>query len=58
MTVSFDDWANKMKQNFERCFWVPTERHEDNKYDINTKLVNRRGIYKDVYGSTDLYTDY
>jgi len=58
MDVSFSDWAGKMKANFERCFWVPAERHEDNKYDINPKLINRRGIYKDVYGSSDQYTDY
>jgi len=52
MEVSFAEWAGQMKANFERCFWVPTERHEDSKYDINAKTVNRRGIYKDVYGSS------
>jgi glycogen debranching enzyme len=58
MEVPFADWAGKMKANFERCFWVPAERHEDSQYDVNPKLVNRRGVYKDVYGSADLYTDY
>jgi glycogen debranching enzyme len=51
MEVRFDEWANKMKANFERCFWVPTEKFQDNKYDITPKYANRRGIYKDVYGS-------
>jgi glycogen debranching enzyme len=56
--VRFEDWANKMKSNFERCFWIPESPSEDSQYDINKSLVNRRGIYKDVYGSTDQYTDY
>lgn len=58
MEVSFADWAGKMKANFERCFWVPVERHEDSKYEINPKTLNRRGIYKDVYGSSQSFTDY
>lgn len=30
---------------------VGVEPSDDAKYAINSKLVNRRGIYKDVYGS-------
>ena len=56
--VKFGDWAQKMATNFERCFWVPATKNEDKDYDVDTKLVNRRGIYKDVYGSSDRYTDY
>jgi glycogen debranching enzyme len=29
----------------------PVEPSEDAKYDVNPALINRRGIYKDVYGS-------
>ena len=42
-----------MEKNFERCFWVPADKNQDSSYDINAKLVNRRGIYKDVHGSAD-----
>ena len=54
----FEDWAAKMKSNFEKAFWIPTDSHQDHQHDIKSNLVNRRGIYKDVYGSTDQYTDY
>jgi len=47
-----------MLNNFERCFWIPEQPGEDKHYDIYTKMVNRRGIYKDVYRSTHVYTDY
>jgi len=47
-----------MKANFEKAFWVPTDSHQDSQHDIKANLINRRGIYKDVYGSTDAYTDY
>ena len=56
--VRFDEWAAKMKEHFERCFWVPESPSEDHQHDIDKTLVNRRGIYKDVYGSADRYTDY
>lgn len=47
-----------MLNNFERCFWVPTDSSQDKQFDIDTRTVNRRGIYKDVYGSVDKFTDY
>jgi len=30
---------------------LPIDRFDDGKYRINSSMVNRRGIYKDVYGS-------
>ena len=56
--VRFADWAQQMKDNFERCFWVPQNRNEDRNYSVDSSLVNRRGIYKDVLGSSDKFTDY
>jgi len=47
-----------MRDSFEKCFWVPVDKNADREYDIISKMVNRRGIYKDVYGSTDVFTDY
>ena len=58
MVVSFANWAAKMKDNFERCFWVPANKNLDQDHDIVPKMVNRRGIYKDVYGSSDVFPDY
>ena len=47
-----------MRDNFEKHFWVPVTKQEDSQYSINAKQVNRRGIYKDVLGSTHGFTDY
>ncbi|KAK6613814.1 Glycogen debranching enzyme [Botrytis cinerea] len=59
--ITFSDWADKIKKNFERCYYVPLDAKDDSKYDVNTPIVNRRGIYKDLYKSgkdcPDLFDD-
>jgi len=56
--IKFKDWAAKIKNNFETCFWIPEDELEDVNYEVETASVNRRGIYKDVYGSEEIYHDY
>lgn len=56
--VSFRDWAAKIRDNFERCYYVPENASEDSKYDVNSSVVNRRGIYKDTYKCSKEYRDY
>lgn len=56
--VAFADWAAKLKANFEKCYWVPLDPKEDVDVDVNPKIINRRGIYKDVYRSGEEYEDY
>lgn len=55
--VTLKEWAQKLKDNFERCYWVPRDPEEDEKYDVDSKIINRRGIYKDLYRSTKPYED-
>ncbi|KAF2266381.1 glycogen debranching enzyme [Lojkania enalia] len=57
-TVSFKAWADKIKANFERTFYIPRAPRDDAKYDVNSKIINRRGIYKDLYKSGKEYEDY
>ena len=57
-TVSYHDWANLLKDNFERRYYVPRTLEEDSQYDVNSSIVNRRGIYKDLYRSGKEYEDY
>lgn len=57
-TISFTDWASKIRDNFERCYYVPASSKEDVKYDVNPDIINRRGIYKDLYKSGKEYEDY
>ncbi|KAF1997991.1 glycoside hydrolase family 133 protein [Amniculicola lignicola CBS 123094] len=56
--ISFKAWADKIKANFERCYYIPRTPEEDAKYDVNSKIVHRRGIYKDLYQSGKEYEDY
>ena len=56
--ITFADWAAKIKHNFERCYFVPLHASEDKNYDVNPKIINRRGIYKDLYKSGKEYEDY
>lgn len=56
--ITFAQWASKIEKNFERCYYVPADPKEDELYDVNTKIVNRRGIYKDLYKSGKEYEDY
>ncbi|KAK3990373.1 glucanotransferase domain of glycogen debranching enzyme-domain-containing protein [Cladorrhinum sp. PSN332] len=56
--ITFKAWAALIKENFERCFFVPVKAADDSKYDVNPKVVNRRGIYKDLYRSGKEYEDY
>ncbi|OBZ85799.1 Glycogen debranching enzyme, partial [Choanephora cucurbitarum] len=57
-TVTYQYWDKLLQQHFERVYYVPLEKSEDEKYDVITKIVNRRGIYKDVYKATEAYTEY
>ncbi|KAG5998640.1 hypothetical protein E4U52_006436 [Claviceps spartinae] len=56
--VTFTEWASRIKDNFERCYFVPLSPEDDPKYDVNPSVINRRGIYKDLYKSGKEYEDY
>ncbi|KAJ3745558.1 glycoside hydrolase family 13 protein [Lentinula detonsa] len=49
--VTYKEWADLIQASFEKCYYVPLDDAEDSKYNLDSKLANRRGIYKDVYGS-------
>lgn len=50
-TVTYKEWADLIQSNFEKYYYVPKKAEEDGNFAINTSLVSRRGIYKDVYGT-------
>jgi glycogen debranching enzyme len=56
--ITYKAWADKIKANFERTFYVPRTPEEDKDYDVNPSIINRRGIYKDLYRSGKEYEDY
>lgn len=56
--ITFKDWATKIQASFERCYWVPVDPKDDIEDDVDPKIINRRGIYKDLYRSGKEYEDY
>ncbi|KAG4305123.1 hypothetical protein PORY_001293 [Pneumocystis oryctolagi] len=56
--ITFVEWEKKIQENFEFCYYIPLDPEEDFKYDVNLSMINRRGIYKDVYRSNKEYEDY
>jgi glycogen debranching enzyme len=54
--ISYKQWAELIKQNFEKYFFIdpsPTSTKDE-----HPNLINRRGIYKDTLNSKALWTDY
>ena len=56
--ITFTEWASRIEKNFERCYYVPLDPKEDSFYDVNSAIINRRGIYKDLYKGGKEYEDY
>lgn len=50
-TVTYKQWSDLLQKSFEKSYYVPADPTQDSKYDVNPAMVNRRGIYKDVYGT-------
>jgi len=53
---SLSEWADTIKQNFDKHFWVGGP--EGSEVEPNPNLVNKTSIYKDSVGSGSVFTDY
>lgn len=53
--ITFADWKNLIKTNFEKCFWIPKNTSSPG-FKINPSSVRKTEIYKDCYSGLD--TDY
>ncbi|KAL8274373.1 hypothetical protein Esti_001695 [Eimeria stiedai] len=51
-------WEALLEARFERFFYVPLDPKEDSEYFLDSKLVNRRGIYKDTHRASAPWADY
>lgn len=56
--LNWDEWAGRIKKHFERCYYVPIDPSQDSAYDVDAKIINRRGIYKDLHRSATPFADY
>ncbi|KAE8221765.1 hypothetical protein CF319_g4920 [Tilletia indica] len=50
-TVTYKQWGDLLQKSFEKCYYVPLNPEDDKDYRVDSGLINRRGIYKDVFGS-------
>lgn len=57
-TVTFEEWNSLLQDNFEKKFYVPLSNADDGNFDVDSSLINRRGIYKDLYRTGKPYEDY
>ncbi|CCE64830.1 hypothetical protein TPHA_0I03290 [Tetrapisispora phaffii CBS 4417] len=56
--ISFADWNDLLQENFEKNYYIPLDPKDDNEYNTDSNIVNRRGIYKDLCGSGKPFEDY
>ncbi|KAI1263133.1 glycoside hydrolase family 133 protein [Xylariaceae sp. FL1019] len=56
--ITFSAWAELLKSSFEHSYYVPKDASDDSQYAVNSSIVNRRGIYKDLFRSGKEYEDY
>lgn len=56
--ISWNTWSDLISSNFERCYYIPLNPSDDPNHDVDSSIINRRGIYKDLYRSSTPYTDY
>lgn len=57
-TITLVEWEKRIQASFEREFFVPSDAGDDSLFNVVPGLVNRRGIYKDVVGTSKPYEDY
>lgn len=50
--MSYKKWGALIQASFEQKYWVPLDPVDDASYSVDSSLIDRRGIYKDVYGSS------
>lgn len=56
--LSFKEWAEKIKANFEKNYFIPTEKEKNQYFNILEGAVRRRGIYRDVIKCTKQRAEY
>lgn len=56
--ITFVEWANKVKSNFEKSYYIPKNPEDDKRYTLNPGLISRRGVYKDLFGGGKEFEDY
>lgn len=56
--LSYKSWSEKIKANFEKNYFVPTEKDKNAAFNILEGAVRRRGIYRDVIKCSKIRAEY
>ncbi|KAF9301462.1 hypothetical protein BGZ74_006694 [Mortierella antarctica] len=56
--LTLAQWDKLIQENFEKYFYIPLNPKDDAQFKVRPDLVNRRGMYKDTYGSITPFADY
>lgn len=56
--ITYGAWATLIRNSFEHHYYIPTDPAKFGEYDVNPKIINRKGIYKDVHRCKKEYRDY
>lgn len=56
--LNYKEWAEKIKSNFEKNYFIPTEKEKNVYFNVIEGAVRRRGIYKDVVKCTKTRSEY
>jgi glycogen debranching enzyme len=57
-TIPLKEWHDLIQKKFEWAYYVPSDQNDDFNFDVDPSIINRRGIYKDLYKSGKPYEDY
>ena len=59
LSLSFSDWSQQIKDNFEDKFWIPYDRPlASQREGEEAGYIHRTAIYKDCVGATQRYADF
>ncbi|MBN3273908.1 GDE enzyme, partial [Polyodon spathula] len=56
VNISYEEWNKTIQDNFEKSFYVSQDLSDPN--EKHSKLIHKRGIYKDSYGASCPWCDY
>lgn len=56
--LKYREWNDLIQENFERCYFIPSKSEEDKYFEVDSELIQTRGIYKDTFKSSIRETDY
>ncbi|SCV04841.1 LAMI_0H19812g1_1 [Lachancea mirantina] len=58
LKITYKEWESLVLKSFEKKFYIPQNSDDDESFDVDPSIINRRGIYKDLFRTGKPYEDY